>query len=180
MTVTLSARPQKHKRGPPSRSPAPWCDLPADVPLPTSPTNHGPLADDDHVAAISDSLRRITELDTLMTKLETRIDRITDKLADPDLLTEIPASDRRRLEAEDLCDELRVQWTDARWELSHEVAVIATHGHYLVGDGDVDVIDSVGRQLRHDHGALGRVQADVPAVLTTDAWQRLCAAAVPF
>src|SRR5690349_2697487 len=102
MTVRLSRQPTKGRRGPPKayqidRPPGGYHVKPGSV-----VTSH--LAHLDHASEIRRCLTKIEKADAAMTKLETRIDRITDKLNDPNLLDEIPPDDPRRLEAEDLRD----------------------------------------------------------------------------
>lgn len=177
MTVTLSRQPKK--RGPPGRRYIP--DRPAGgYHVGLFEGIKSPLSEMDHVREIADAIATIEKLDTIMTKLETRIDRLIAKLTDPALRDDIPATDPRRIEAEDLRDELLETALRHLWTVEQAAGDIATHGGYLLDAGQREALDEIGRTLTHGAGVLGRIQADVAGVLTHRSWQRLTAAACAF
>jgi hypothetical protein len=179
MTVTLAKHPARQKRGPPGRGyvpdrpPGGYHVIPGD-------TVTSALSEANHSAELARAIARIQKADHLMTTLERRLETITTRLNDPDLLDEIPAGDPRRLEAEDTRDELRDHLSRQAWVVSNAAGMIATHGAYLAGAGRADELTAVGRGLSLVDGPLARILATCPGIETHPTYLTLCREAVAF
>lgn len=167
--------------------PCPVCDPSKDWPDPVKPkvnwnAHHldevdSPLAKQDHVAAIIENVRKIESVDDEMVKVGNRLDRIIAKLTDPDL-SDIPADDHRRLEAEDKRDQLQQKMFNLRTDVVNAAALIGAHAQYMIVDHVGPQWDEVLEEISLI--VMERVRADVPGILTSEAWQRIAASVAPF
>lgn len=126
--------------------------------------------------AVPRALASITNHGERMATICHRRDRIMQRLSDPNLLESIPIGDRRRLEAEDLIDELDSELIDIQWAVARLASDVASAGRYLSDQR----LDEIGRQFSIHDPPLAIVNDLAPGVLTHATWQRLVAAAPPF
>lgn len=159
--------------------PCPICDPSQDWPDPIKPATNwnatrpedidSPLRDMDHVAAIIEQVRKIEEADDAMIKIGNRLDRLIDKLTNPELMADIPADDPRRIEAEDRRDELETKYANLRTEVVQAAALISAHAVYVLNDHVGAQWDSVLEAISEI--VMERVRSDVSGILTSEAWQ---------
>jgi hypothetical protein len=134
----------------------------------------------DHLAEMRSNLARMESLDDQMIVLEAKADRLFRKLHDPDLVRDYDEEHPLRLEAEERLDALLSAIKGLALALVNCANEVHTHGHYAIDDGDEDKVDEIGQTLRHDVGALGRVQEHAAGLLTGITWNRLYRASCPF
>lgn len=136
--------------------------------------------DGDHGPTTSQLIADLNDLDDAMLVIERKAETLIRKLSDPALFDQWPADHPVRIEAEDrLSDHLKALQVH-RFEVNRIAAEIHARGSYLFLAGNEHLLDRYGESMVRDSGALGRVQQDVPGLMTGQTWQRLFDVACPF
>lgn len=160
----LSRNPYRPaKRGPPPPMPPPE---PVDPHLLTK----------QRVRDVRRSIAQMEDYYETMTRLTKRINTINDRLDDPALLETIPEIHPKRLQAEDLVDDLMADYGDARDQAIHLISVVDSQGRYL---SDAE-LQSIGDALDAGATAFATVDTVMPELYRFGPWQIIRSAAVPF
>lgn len=125
------------------------------------------LADLDHEQEI---VRHIADLEALhdaLLKTERKVDRITDRLADPELADQFPPGSPEWIEADDLRSALNAELLIGYSAVTYLAGMIKYHGRHIYGQRDL-----IAQRL-HKNGAAERICMTVPGILTTEFYQQV-------